>query len=505
MHYFTLIAFFGISVGVILGETHLYATEVAIIAVLLSMIQFGFYFFERHTRRNKKYSLPLISVIFLIGLVVGILRAQFDEEKSFFVCMSTCTFPATITSSPESKGAYQVFTIHHDGDSRDLYDIQVKAALYPRFSFGQNIIISGTVRQPSSFMEHDGVTYFDYRTYLQLHNVGSEMLYPNIRVVPRGLDDTTLVERLRLMKDMFVSNISSYVHEPSASLAEGMLFGASSMSEELTQTFRATGLSHIIVLSGFNIAILITFVLFVCMFLPLLIRVIVATIFVIFFVLMVGAEMSVVRATLMSFVTLLALVSGRRYTARQALIISLILVTLYEPRHLLYDASLHLSFLATAGIVYLSDRIKIFFTNIPSKTYQEILTTTLCAYMATLPYLMYTFGSMSPYALLANVIVLPLVPLMMFTTFLVVMISPISSSLGVFSGYLTTLLGEGIIFVATKIEALPFSSVPISISFWMMALIYSFMFVVVSFIATRRKNETSTTKDEELFSDVLSY
>ena len=68
----------------------------------------------------------------------------------------------------------------------------------------------------------------------------------------------------------------------------------------------------------------------------------------------------------------------------------------------------------------MSDGIKNVLHMIRSTTYKEIVTTTLCAYLATLPYVMYTFGTVSVYALLTNLVVLPLVPIMMLLTALVV-------------------------------------------------------------------------------------
>jgi len=72
----------------------------------------------------------------------------------------------------------------------------------------------------------------------------------------------------------------------------------------------------------------------------------------------------VIRATLMSFVGLLAMLLGRAYVAKQALILSLLAIVMYEPYALMHDVSLHLSFLATAGIVYLSEPLEIFLRTI---------------------------------------------------------------------------------------------------------------------------------------------
>jgi competence protein ComEC len=140
-------------------------------------------------------------------------------------------------------------------------------------------------------------------------------------------------EKLGRWKENLISRIEMYVSSPASTLASGMLFGASSVSRELAQTFRTAGLSHIIVLSGFNIAIVIASILFVLAFLPLFLRITLASISVIVFIIMVGAEPSVVRATLMAFIGLLAMLVGREYVARHALILSFFVIVMYEVHH----------------------------------------------------------------------------------------------------------------------------------------------------------------------------
>ncbi len=514
MHSKTLFALLGILIGVTCGELFLYGSEIAVLSCLLGVAQLTLYFFEsrskkksaHHTLRDttpRAFTLSLVSGIFFLCLAIGILRVQFSEEKGSFVCNESCTFDGVIIDTPRIKGVYQVLAVQPITDD-DVYNVEVKAPLYPRLQEGEKITLSGKVTAPHTTMAHTGMRTFDYASYLRLHALGSEMIYPKIEVHTESVE-VGMVSHLKRMKENFLAMISLYVNEPSASLAKGMLFGDSSMSEELVQTFRVAGLSHIIVLSGFNIAILITSILLVLMFVPLVVRVVLASVFVILFVLMVGGEVSIIRATLMSFVSLLALLFGRAYTARQALLLSLLIIVLFEPFHLLHDVSLHLSFLATAGIIYMSEGVKKLFTKVHSETYKEIITTTLCAYIATLPYVMYTFGTVSLYALLANIIVLPLVPLTMLVTFLIVVTAPISHFLGFVFGYVTTLLGEGIIFVARSVEQLPLSSLQVSLSLRMMSFIYVLIGISFTLLITRRKNETRETKNEEIFSEVISF
>ena len=528
MHTRILAALIGLTLGVLCGESSVHASEIAIGSFVLTLLQVSLFVFEKvkkgrivgeemstagsshvfQSYPNRRVPLSLLSALVFLFITIGIVRVEFSEEKNIFTCEKSCTFSATIRSSPKIQNDYQVFFVTQE-DSSHIYDVQVKAPLYPRYKVGENILLTGKVTRPRNSLPKSGEKFFDYGMYLRLHDVGSEMLYPKIEITSGGEKNGRFTDKLISFKEERISIISKYVNEPSASLSSGMLFGASFMSKDLVQTFRVAGLSHIVVLSGFNIAILISFVLLVLFFVPLFFRISLAALFVLLFVLAVGAEPSIVRATLMSLVSLTALLIGRAYTASQALIISLIMITLYDPIHLLYDVSLHLSFLASAGIIYMSDGIKNSVSTVKLGLYKEIFITTLCAYLATLPYVIYTFGTISLYSLITNSIVLPFVPISMLVTFLIVIIAPVSSTLAHIFGYIETLIGNWIIFVARTVEAIPFSSTAVSISFTTMCVMYLLIIVLyrffIEYYVRSLKNETSLTKDGEIFSEIISF
>ena len=511
MHRVTLVALLGILLGIAYGETLFFSSETAITSFVVGVVSLVLTFFhikrERTVREKNSFSTRGLSFfvgVFFITFALGIIRVQFVERADSFVCEQSCTFEAEVMTSPKIKDEYQTFAVLPESEHDTSY-VQIKVPLYPQFQKGDRLTISGIAREPKIMMPHGEARAFNYGEYLALHSIGSEMFYPHVEVRSEGGDTNEGSAFLVRLREYCIKTIAHYVDDPASTLASGMLFGDSSMSRELTQTFRTAGLSHIVVLSGFNIAILISFVLFVCMFLPLVLRVITAGVFVIFFVLMLGGEVSVIRATLMSAVALGAMLFGRAYMACQALLLSLLVIVLYEPTHLLRDVSLHLSFLASAGIIYGSDIITSWFKKIQSSTYREIIVTTCCAYGATLPYLMYTFGTVSLYALLTNVVVLPLVPLMMLLTFCIVVLVPIIPFIGTIIGYVCTLLGEGIIFIARSVEALPFASLQVSLSLTMMFVVYIAGIALLYGMSTRTKNETSVTKNDEILSDVISY
>jgi competence protein ComEC len=474
---------------------------------------------ERVAHLPSAMSLSFLTALFSFGIVVGIMRVQLVEEVYPYVCESACTFTARVISTPETKDVHQTFRVTpltQDGEEdKSIQDVLVRVPIYPRYQIGDTLSLSGVLRLPDVIMPHGENNAFDYKSYLSTKHVGSVMYYPSVEVVDAGAHDVRSILG-RVQVDM-VSRLTMYVSQPASTLASGMLFGASSMSKELTDAFRTAGLSHIIVLSGFNIAIVISFILLVCSFLPLVFRIAFASTSVVLFVIMVGGEASVVRATLMAFVALLATLLGRQYVAHQALIISLLAIVMYVPQSLIYDVSLHLSFLATAGLVYFSPVLQNYLINIKSKSLGELVVTTASAYVFTLPYIMYTFGTVSLYALLANIIVVPLVPLAMLLSFLVVGVSYISTHIVLFIGLVDSLLLNLIIYVSHVVGELPLASIKLSLSSSGAIVMYIFLICFTGYLyqhhlrkedsethATNNKN-TSLNDSNTIISGIIRF
>lgn len=505
MHIRTIIFVAGIAAGIIVGLSSPFSSELAVAALALAAVQGCIYVIARK-RETKGLALSFLTSLLCFAFFIGVARAQLVEEGVSYTCDETCTFEGSIVSSPESRDAYQTFVVQPDGEREDVYGIQVRTSLYPEYEIGEKVRVVGKVKKPDALFPHGDERSFDYTSYLHTKNVGSETLFPKIEKLDEGDGNIGIGATLGRWKEVFVKRIDSYVSSPANVLASGMLFGESGMSKQLSETFRTAGLSHIVVLSGFNIAIVIAFVLFVFTFLPFVFRVALAAITVALFVMMVGGEASVIRATLMSFIGLIAMFLGREYVARQALMLSFLAIIMYDPSALTDSVSLHLSFLATAGIIYWSKTIKTIIAKIVSqKFFAELLTTTLAAYFATFPYIMHTFGTVSPYALLANVFVLPLVPLAMLLSFATLVATFVSHSFAILFGFTDSILIGIILFAAEAIAELPGSSLPVSISSGTMYVIYLILSLLIFYVSRKKEDETLRTVPQQYLTDVISY
>ncbi len=499
MHAKTLVAVVGAVSGIAIGYVCVYATEVAVWSIIVGLVCGGTYVLERK-RQFSSLAFSLFFSIFFIFLALGIVRVQLESVSPAFTCTS-CTFIGTIVATPTTDDTYQTLVVQPQ--ERETLRVQVRVPLYPKYKAGDTVQVSGKVEVPKPLYPHGDAQIFDYETYLLTHRIGSEMVYPKVEVIDGEPHELGYI--LMRFKESLVLRIGTNMSSPASLLASGMLFGDSAMTKDLKQTFRSAGLSHIVVLSGFNIAILISCALVILSVVPLVLRIIGATLFVSLFLMMVGVEASVLRASIMAFISLLATLVGRTYVARQALLISLFVLCLYEPYALLYDASLHLSFLATAGIVYVYEPLYIYMHQYIRKEFWcELIGTTLSAYISTLPYIMYAFGSVSVYALIANMLVLPLVPITMLLAFVTVVLSFFSPFLAEVGGIMASVFGNVIIGIARSVEWLPFSYLHVSITLTTVFFLYAGISLMYVYYVEFKENETTNTEGGYL-TDVISY
>ncbi|HSX47087.1 MAG TPA: ComEC/Rec2 family competence protein, partial [Patescibacteria group bacterium] len=132
------------------------------------------------------------------------------------------------------------------------------------------------------------------------------------------------------------------------------------------------------------------------------------------FLLMTGLSASVVRAALVTLLSLLAWYYGR--TLRPLLLIALVaaVTALWNPLYLWSDVGWYLSFLAFFGVLILAPLLnKRFFGTTEPRAIAGLLTETTSALLLTIPFVLYIFSQISLIAMVANMLVVPLVPLAM--------------------------------------------------------------------------------------------
>ena len=221
------------------------------------------------------------------------------------------------------------------------------------------------------------------------------------------------------MRDWFAGRVSGLIDEPESNLGLSYLLGMkNSLPDNLSENLRAIGLTHIVVASGTHLSILVDFCRKIFGKVSRLFGLIFSLLFIVFFMAMIGWTPSILRAGLMSILTLLAWYSGRRFAAWRIILI-VMAATLLIDSTFLTDLGWLLSFASYAGIMILEPAIVRYFYGTKKTGFlASTVLTTLAATLMTLPILLYYFGSLSLISVVANLLILPTLPYVMGLTFL---------------------------------------------------------------------------------------
>lgn len=223
------------------------------------------------------------------------------------------------------------------------------------------------------------------------------------------------------VRDWFADGIRRAIPEPQASLGAGFLVGQrSTLPAELDEQMKVAGLTHIVVASGYNLTILVGFARRSLLRTSKYLATMAAVLMVVSFVMVTGLSPSMTRAGLVTLMGLAAWYYGRNVHPLVLLPLAAAITAVVNPAFVWGDMGWYLSFGSFAGVLLLAPLIQRYFWGSSGEpgVLRQILVETSSAQLATMPIILYAFGTYSAYALLANMIILPLIPLTMLLTFI---------------------------------------------------------------------------------------
>jgi competence protein ComEC len=347
--------------------------------------------------------------------------------------------------------------------------LQVRARPSPDLTFGRTLEARGEIEPPRSSAGWPKVELLARRG---IHEV---MEYPRLRF--GAVADQPPGGQLEGLRASLERRLAEQIPGPEGKLAAGLLLGRDvSLPPDVRDQLRATGTSHILAVSGFNVAIVGGLTLALAA--RLLARpwaVALSCAIVAAYTLLVGAPPSATRAGLMFDATALATVVGRLPDAVTTLLLTGALMCAVDPL-LLKDLGFQLSFAATAGLVLYGTRLTPKWRLIP-RDIAAVLGLTLSAELLTLPLVVYVFHAMSLIAPIANVLVAPLLPALMGFSVLTLVASgwPI---VGEALAAAAWILGHAILLVVAWAAGLPIATLATgSLPVW--ALLAAYLLILV--------------------------
>ena len=327
--------------------------------------------------------------------------------------------------------------IELDGDARAVSGkLVLNLAHYPVYAYGDPLSVRGLQETPPVTDD------FSYREYLASRGVHSIMRRAQVTLLPGQRGNPLLRQAFRL-KGYLRQVIEAILPNPEAGLLSGVLLGLShTLPDYLADAFRATGLTHIIVISGFNISLVAQAIMLASRrWLHRWAALWGSLAAIVLYGLFVGPSPPVVRAALMGSLFILGQLLGRKSHALTSLAASSLLMTLFNPL-LLWSVSYQLSFVATLALIVLEPALaeglqawgaaRVSPDDAPGwwRPVRDMLLATGAAQIATLPVIWYHFSQVSVISLLANVLVLPVQPPIVYLGGIVTALGALSTSLG---------------------------------------------------------------------------
>jgi competence protein ComEC len=412
----------------------------------------------------KNRTLTMVSWSFVFILLATIIYSYFDKSFVNLPKTGNLEIKGSIVSNPQTDYKKQqiiVKVIQFDGKTiKANMRILVDAPKFPVLAYGDIVELDGNVQRPDDNYE------ISYQKYLK-KNLISGVIIQTDQITNTGEARSTtvmLVKGLYLISSYFEQSINRILPEPQASLASGLILGIKrNIPADLSDDLSKAGLTHIIALSGFNVTIIMK-VLSDLLRKPLGKKktFILGMVFVLFFVIMTGAASSVIRAAIFSTLIIYGSTIGRKADQTNLILLAAIIMVMINPFVLVNDVGFQLSFLAFAGLIYISPLLTKLVSNSKVNNLPEWIKSPLIetssAQLAVFPLIIYVFGRLSVIAPIANLIVLWILPLSMLVSFL----AGIGGLIYLYIGKIAGLFAWPVlsyIISATKITAnLPFSS-----------------------------------------------
>jgi len=370
---------------------------------------------------------------------------------------------------------------------------------YPTYSYGDVLLVTGKLETPPQLND------FDYEGYLAHQGIYSTMLYPEIEVLESGKGFKPL-EWVYSLRDRLSYTLAEVLPEPQASLAQGILLGIrGNIPPTVKADFSHTGTAHLLAISGLHLSIVAGILLSLGIWLfgrRRYIYIWLALGAIWLYVLLTGMHPPIVRGAIMASLFLTAELLGRQRSAITALAFAAAIMVGISPQ-ILWTASFQLSFLAMAGLIFLTPLFQTIGRKIVNATLGEdgiavsianfitdSFSVTLGAIMAVWPLIAYYFGIVSFIAPVATFLVLPALPGIIISGALAGGLGLIVLPVAQIIAWLAWLFLSYMLLMVNAFAAFPLSSIEVSSINPILIWVYYLVLATAIWLNSNRKKST---------------
>jgi competence protein ComEC len=504
-------------VGILVGHSFQASSHLSVIFLpLAALLILGILYFVPF----KVHPSYLVALFILLGINSQASRPIPENLSSLADGDARVGLEGTIYKPPYLSAGSATFPLHAERIFRAGNVEQVKINFLVKvygyqgmLAVGDRIRLPAEIREFKNFNNPGG---FDYRFYMQSRGIALMAVAKDGRyVVPMGkgkaglLDD--ILERARSPLRLFFQEGLSYRAQ---AIYTALILGErQGLTPQIREPFDRSGVSHIMAVSGLHLGLVawlfFAFFRWILSFFQRLLLIVdvrklaalITTVPVIGYGLLTGFQLSSQRAVVMILVFLWSIIIGRERDVWSSLCLAALVILLLSGDSL-FTTSFQLSFIAVAGILWLSPLIFAFVSKCTAamglsqkprllyailKYVIGLIAVTTAATLMTIPLVAYHFHRFSIMALPANLTVVPIiglwvVPLGLLSS-LALFISP------ALAGFILSLGGAGLNLAISAVQFwsdIPWSSIWIIRPSWLeIALVYGLLYLGMRFRSAR--------------------
>jgi len=419
---------------------------ILVIGLSLGWLEYKFFNTISHPLLSKNlFRVPF--GLLIAALALGCWRFQSalptwsSQDLAWYSSQESVTITGTVISFPEESPSATTAIIKASSINFAGQENPIDGKLEVRLPGGFNLTYGDVLTLEGSL---DAVLDSDeplYSSHLARRGIFNRMMYPQVTTLDQNRGNPVMAAIYRL-RERALELIYNQMPFPESALLSGILLGIDwVIPDYLKEAYRASGVLHIIAISGFNIALIA----------GLIVRLtrrfftdaragFLAIAAIISYTFLVGAEPSVMRAAIMGSLAIPAYYIGRRVIGIHSLVVVGVIMLASNP-FLLWDISFQLSFLACLGLLTMVDPVQNWTANRIAAIHSEkasnwllpilnLVITTLSAQFCVLPVLLKMNTQYSQFFLAANLALLPIQPVLMGLGGVSVLVGLISAPLG---------------------------------------------------------------------------
>ncbi len=445
-----------------------------------------------------KYVL-LWGIIFYLGFLNASLRIKNEDGVSHFA-PADAVIIGRVVSIPNSnvtdktKFFFEVTNIGEDKVvGKTLVSLHSEDGIFKDLNVGNIYKINGKLRSPFSAGNPSQFDYGKYlrnfKTYTVFYAESSDCIQLDSQLSVKW----KFLQGLNNVRNNIIATHAKYLKSPNLEILGGIVFGDDAVAppDYIKDTFKNSGLLHILAASGMNVAFIYGFWYFILRRLrvPYKITVITGMGIIVLYTLMTGLGASVIRAALMLLFVLAGKLIDRDAHSVSLLAFVASLMLVYNPAFI-NDVGFQLSFIVTFGLLTTANAVmaRLDKCKIPNWLSAEILIP-IVAQIWVAPIQMFYFNSFSTYSVFANISIMPFLSVISFGGFVgsvLAMIPIVGNWICMIFDFVLRYFLNVLVWISKFFSDLPYSLINTTHPSIIQILLFYFIVLVVTYMFKNR-------------------